>query len=38
MSILATYMQKEQQVKQLQEELERLKHDDRLKAEPPVQG
>jgi len=33
MSILATYMQKEQQLKQLQEELDRLKNDDRLKAE-----
>ncbi|MGM0925394.1 MAG: histone-like nucleoid-structuring protein, MvaT/MvaU family [Pseudomonadota bacterium] len=33
MSILNTYMQKEQQLKQLQEELEKLKNDDRLKAE-----
>ena len=33
MSILNTYMQKEQQLKQLQEELDRLKNDDRLKAE-----
>ncbi|OLO12642.1 H-NS histone [Chromohalobacter japonicus] len=33
MSILTTYMQKEQQLKQLQEELDRLKNDDRLKAE-----
>lgn len=33
MSILASYMQKEQQLKQLQEELDRLKNDDRLKAE-----
>ncbi|MDI5986264.1 DNA binding protein [Halomonas sp. M4R5S39] len=33
MSILTTYVQKEQQLKQLQEELDRLKNDDRLKAE-----
>src|SRR5690554_5449278 len=33
MSILASYMQKEQQLNQLQEELDRLKNDDRLKAE-----
>ncbi|SDK74753.1 histone-like nucleoid-structuring protein, MvaT/MvaU family [Billgrantia gudaonensis] len=33
MSILSTYMQKEQQLKQLQEELDKLKNDDRLKAE-----
>lgn len=33
MSILTTYMQKEQQLKQLQEELNKLKNDDRLKAE-----
>ena len=33
MSILNTYMQKEQQLKQLQEELDKLKNDDRLKAE-----
>lgn len=33
MSILASYMQKEQQLKKLQEELDRLKNDDRLKAE-----
>ncbi|MBB3332704.1 hypothetical protein BDK63_003605 [Halomonas campaniensis] len=33
MSILSTYMQKEQQLKQLQEELDRLKNDDRLKTE-----
>ena len=33
MSILNTYMQKEQQLKQLQEELNKLKNDDRLKAE-----
>lgn len=33
MSILTTYVQKEQQLKQLQEELGRLKNDDRLKAE-----
>lgn len=33
MSILTTYMQKEQQIKQLKEELDRLKNDDRLKAE-----
>lgn len=33
MSILNTYIQKEQQLKQLQEELEKLKNDDRLKAE-----
>lgn len=32
MSILHTYMQKEQQLKQLQGELDRLKNDDRLKA------
>ena len=33
MSILNTYVQKEQQLKQLQEELDKLKNDDRLKAE-----
>jgi hypothetical protein len=33
MSILNTYIQKEQQLKQLQEELDKLKNDDRLKAE-----
>ncbi len=33
MSILATYLQKEQQLKQLQDELQQLKNDDRLKAE-----
>ena len=33
MSILNTYMQKEQQLKQLQEELDKLKNDDRLKTE-----
>lgn len=33
MSILTTYVQKEQQLKQLQEDLDRLKNDDRLKAE-----
>ncbi|MCH4563461.1 DNA binding protein [Halomonas sp. EGI 63088] len=33
MSILATYVQKEQQLQQLQEELDRLKNDDRLKTE-----
>ncbi|SFU47936.1 histone-like nucleoid-structuring protein, MvaT/MvaU family [Halomonas korlensis] len=33
MSILATYLQKEQQLKQLQDKLEQLKNDDRLKAE-----
>ncbi|SDO02914.1 hypothetical protein SAMN04487957_103103 [Halomonas shengliensis] len=33
MSILTTYIQKEQQLKQLQEELDRLKNDDRLKTE-----
>ncbi len=33
MSILNTYIQKEQQLKQLQEELEKLKNDDRLKSE-----
>lgn len=33
MSILSTYMQKEQQIKQLQEELDKLKNDDRLKIE-----
>ncbi len=33
MSLLNTYMEKEQQLKQLQEELEKLKNDERLKAE-----
>jgi len=33
MSILSTYMQKEKQANQLKEELDRLKNDDRLKAE-----
>src|SRR5690554_1072420 len=33
MSILNTYIQKEQQLKQLQEELEKLKNDDRIKSE-----
>lgn len=33
MSILTTYVKKEQQIKQLQEELDKLKNDDRLKAE-----
>ncbi|UYG06830.1 histone-like nucleoid-structuring protein, MvaT/MvaU family [Halomonas sp. M4R1S46] len=33
MSILTSYMHKEQQLKQLQEELDRLKNDDRLKVE-----
>lgn len=33
MSILNTYMQKEQQLKQLQEELDKLKNDERLKTE-----
>lgn len=33
MSILTTYLQKEQQLKQLQEELEKLQNDGRLKAE-----
>ncbi len=33
MSILNTYMQKEQQLKQLQEELDNLKNDERLKTE-----
>jgi|SRR5690554_5417086 len=33
MSILNTYMQKEQQLKQLQDELDKLKNDDRLKTE-----
>ncbi|TDB01229.1 histone-like nucleoid-structuring protein, MvaT/MvaU family [Halomonas marinisediminis] len=33
MSLLNTYIQKEQQLKQLQEELDRLKNDDRLKIE-----
>ncbi|MGM0985091.1 MAG: histone-like nucleoid-structuring protein, MvaT/MvaU family [Pseudomonadota bacterium] len=33
MSILNTYLQKEQQLKQLQEELENLKNDERLKTE-----
>ena len=33
MSILSEYMQKEQQLKQLQAELDRLENDDRLKAE-----
>ncbi|NAW34515.1 histone-like nucleoid-structuring protein, MvaT/MvaU family [Halomonas alimentaria] len=33
MSLLNTYMQKEQQLKQLQEELDNLKNDERLKAE-----
>lgn len=33
MSILSEFMQKEQQLKQLQAELDRLQNDDRLKAE-----
>lgn len=33
MSILSSYVQKEQQLKKLQDELDRLKNDDRLKAE-----
>ncbi|TDR51298.1 H-NS family protein MvaT [Halomonas ventosae] len=33
MSLLNTYVEKEQQLKQLQEELDRLKDDERLKAE-----
>ncbi|XKH61624.1 DNA binding protein [Halomonas sediminis] len=33
MSILNTYLQKEQQLKQLEEELDRLKNDERLKTE-----
>lgn len=33
MSILNTYMQKEKQANQLKEELDRLKNDDRFKAE-----
>ncbi len=33
MSILSTYMQKEQQLKKLQEELDKLKNDERLKKE-----
>ena len=33
MSILNTYIQKEQQLKQLQDELDRLKNDERLKTE-----
>lgn len=33
MSILSEYMQKEQQLKQLQAELDRLENDDRLKSE-----
>lgn len=33
MSLLNTYMQKEQQLKQLQEELDNLKNDERLKTE-----
>ncbi|MFG6179195.1 histone-like nucleoid-structuring protein, MvaT/MvaU family [Halomonas sp. THAF12] len=32
-SLLSNYMQKEQQLKQLQNELERLENDERLKAE-----
>ncbi|MBB3232222.1 histone-like nucleoid-structuring protein, MvaT/MvaU family [Halomonas stenophila] len=32
-SLLSNYMQKEQQLKQLQSELEKLEHDERLKAE-----
>ncbi len=31
MSLLNTYMEKEQQLKQLQEELDKLQNDDRLK-------
>ena len=33
MSLLNTYMEKEQQLKRLQDELDRLKNDERLKAE-----
>jgi hypothetical protein len=33
MSLLTDYMQKEQQLKQLQAEMEKLQNDDRLKAE-----
>ncbi|WP_163557946.1 histone-like nucleoid-structuring protein, MvaT/MvaU family [Halomonas sp. NO4] len=33
MSIISSYLQKEQQLKQLQEELEQLQNDERLKAE-----
>ena len=33
MSILNTYLQKEQQIEQLQDELDRLKNDERLKTE-----
>lgn len=33
MSLLSQYVQKEQQLKQIQEELERLENDERLKAE-----
>ncbi|SDO86746.1 H-NS histone family protein [Halomonas shengliensis] len=33
MSLLYTYMQKEQQLKQLQDELDKLKNDERLKTE-----
>lgn len=33
MSLLNTYMQKEQQLKQLQDELEKLKNDERLQTE-----
>lgn len=33
MSLLQNYVQKEQQLKQLQEELDRLKNDERLQAE-----
>ncbi|WP_280552531.1 histone-like nucleoid-structuring protein, MvaT/MvaU family [Halomonas sp. 25-S5] len=33
MSLLNTYVEKEQQLKQLQEELDKLKNDDRMKAE-----
>ncbi|MGR4068040.1 DNA binding protein [Halomonas sp. LR3S48] len=33
MSLLSEFMQKEQQLKQLQAEMERLQNDDRLKAE-----
>lgn len=38
MSILTTYVQKEQQIKQVQEELDRLRNDDRLKAEFQFKG
>ncbi|MDX5377064.1 MAG: H-NS histone, partial [Halomonas sp.] len=33
MSLLSEFMQKEQQLKQLQAEMERLQNDERLKAE-----